>query len=160
MITNAYSKQSDFASENIAPMGEQQGGQCICSRPKSKVICQRCGYFAEQCRARRSCPTHPKLINLMDLSECPKCRSKYPDLHETGSSTWVYDGYQRAKFQVLIRYVMGSEIFSFFWLVKFIICPNFRISHFDSASNVFHMQFLPWNFSRLLCLSLAVGVIW
>lgn len=49
---------------------------CICDRPKSHVICKRCGY---ECfgRVQLVCDMHPTSLSLMDMRECanPICRS-------------------------------------------------------------------------------------
>nr|CDJ89466.1 Hypothetical protein CBG13181 [Haemonchus contortus] len=49
---------------------------CICDRPKTHVVCKRCGY---ECigRVQLVCDVHPTILSLMDMRECanPICRS-------------------------------------------------------------------------------------
>ncbi|VDN54923.1 unnamed protein product [Dracunculus medinensis] len=48
---------------------------CICHRPATTVKCCECG-TEFQGHAERTCNEHPRRINLMDIRECPKCRSR------------------------------------------------------------------------------------
>uniref|UniRef100_A0A914VVC4 Uncharacterized protein n=1 Tax=Plectus sambesii TaxID=2011161 RepID=A0A914VVC4_9BILA len=58
------------ASESKQPLADT----CICNRPRSLVICRRCGYETEG-RVRTTCLAHPNRQALMDQEVCPVCRA-------------------------------------------------------------------------------------
>jgi hypothetical protein len=47
---------------------------CECTRPNTNVHCNMCGYVTVG-RIRKLCPRHPTTIFLLDLAQCPRCRS-------------------------------------------------------------------------------------
>ncbi|XP_014477831.1 PREDICTED: uncharacterized protein CG13380 [Dinoponera quadriceps] len=47
---------------------------CICYRPHSNIICNRCGFWIKG-RVRYYCPQHPKIVFLHDHHQCPRCKS-------------------------------------------------------------------------------------
>ncbi|PNF41466.1 hypothetical protein B7P43_G13304 [Cryptotermes secundus] len=47
---------------------------CLCTRPSTNVLCRVCGYITVG-RIRRSCPQHSTTLYLMDLEQCPRCRT-------------------------------------------------------------------------------------
>jgi hypothetical protein len=47
---------------------------CECTRPNTNVHCNACGYVTAG-RIRKPCPRHPTTIFLLDLAQCPWCRS-------------------------------------------------------------------------------------
>ncbi|KAL7078346.1 hypothetical protein ACQ4LE_002419 [Meloidogyne hapla] len=67
---------SSISSSPIALRASPKGvvQKCICERPMALVVCRRCGHDLIG-RVLSPCPTHPRRIALMDLRECPNCRS-------------------------------------------------------------------------------------
>ncbi|KFD55075.1 hypothetical protein M513_03993 [Trichuris suis] len=47
--------------------------ECQCYRPRSKVYCMQCDHTSSDHRIQRPCPSHPQVLMLMDLTECPNC---------------------------------------------------------------------------------------
>ncbi|XP_078039909.1 uncharacterized protein LOC144471592 [Augochlora pura] len=48
--------------------------KCLCNRPHSYVLCNVCGYLTTG-RVRYFCPVHPQTIFLLDIAQCPQCRT-------------------------------------------------------------------------------------
>nr|XP_014280629.1 uncharacterized protein CG13380 [Halyomorpha halys] len=63
---------------------------CICDRPKTKIMCTNCDYVSFG-RVRRTCNLHPYVTYLMDLIQCPKCNRK---CYETGEPCFDVRGRQ------------------------------------------------------------------
>ncbi|CAL7938854.1 unnamed protein product [Xylocopa violacea] len=47
---------------------------CLCHRPYSFVLCNVCGYWTKG-RVRHFCPIHPQTVFLLDITQCPQCKS-------------------------------------------------------------------------------------
>ncbi|CAI9733946.1 Hypothetical predicted protein [Octopus vulgaris] len=50
------------------------GNPCICERNPGEVQCSLCGHTVIG-RSQLSCAQHPNVIHLMDLTNCPNCKS-------------------------------------------------------------------------------------
>lgn len=48
---------------------------CSCLRDLKRVMCGVCGYLMAGGRIRQKCNEHPKHLYLLDISECPGCKS-------------------------------------------------------------------------------------
>ncbi|CAB4001468.1 Hypothetical predicted protein [Paramuricea clavata] len=47
--------------------------ECTCRQDPKTIQCHWCGYSVVG-RVRKICQMHPRIIHLMDMVVCPKCR--------------------------------------------------------------------------------------
>ena len=50
--------------------------QCICNDVARIIKCNWCGYELKA-RIRRICEKHPRIIHLVDIVVCPRCKCKF-----------------------------------------------------------------------------------
>ncbi|PBC26768.1 hypothetical protein APICC_01080 [Apis cerana cerana] len=73
---------SKFGNRNPMRMARGRGiaqsnlssNECLCNRPHGFVLCNVCGYLTKG-RVRYFCPIHPQTIFLLDIAQCPQCKS-------------------------------------------------------------------------------------